>query len=75
MQLTPEELEAALRFIDTCADGEDYDVPGPMMKRLAALGLVTPKPFGRYEGTPLLAWLYEEHESGTWDVFSITSVA
>ena len=52
--LTDDEKAAALRFCITCDDDEGYDVPKPMMKRLAALGLVVHKGGGWYEQTELL---------------------
>jgi hypothetical protein len=52
--MTDAEKSAALRFCETCDDDEDYDVPKPMMKRLAELGLVKSLGFGRYEQTDLL---------------------
>lgn len=72
MQLSEDELAAAMRFCETCEDGEGYDVPKPMMKRLAELGLVVYCHFGRYAGTPLLDRLQEEHEAGVWDEFLIS---
>lgn len=47
----------------TCEDGEGYDVPKPMMKRLAELGLVVHKGGGWYEGTPALDALQAAAES------------
>lgn len=38
--ITHEELKALERFKETTDDGEGYDVPKPMMKRLADIGLV-----------------------------------
>jgi hypothetical protein len=58
--LTDEEKRAALRFCETCEDSEGYDVPKPMMKRLAELGLVVHKGGGWYEGTPALEQLQTE---------------
>lgn len=52
--LTPEERKAALRFIETCEDGEGYDVSKSMMKQLASKGFVVHKGGGWYEGTPAL---------------------
>ena len=72
LQLTDVELAAALRFCETCEDGEGYDVPKPMMKRLASLGLVVPQPFGFYVGTQLLDRLQEEASAGVWSDFQIT---
>jgi hypothetical protein len=60
--LTDDEKKAALRFCETCEDGEGYDVPKPMMKRLAALGLVVYKGFGVYEGTPAMDQMQTESQ-------------
>lgn len=38
--LTAGEREALERFNETCEDGEGYDVPKPMMRRLAEIGVV-----------------------------------
>lgn len=38
--LTNDELNALLRFSETCEDGEGYDVPFVMMERLAKIGAV-----------------------------------
>lgn len=40
VSITPVEMKAFQRFCDTCEDGEAYDVPKVMMKRLACIGLV-----------------------------------
>lgn len=61
IELTPEERAAALRFCETCQDNEGYDVSKLMMKRLAVLGLVTYKSFGRYEQTAAIIELEDEH--------------
>lgn len=58
-QFSTEEIRAATRFCENCDDNEGYDVPKPMMKRLAELGLVVDKKFGRYEQTTLLLDLRE----------------
>lgn len=60
--LTDEEMQAALRFCETCEDGEGYDVLKSMMMRLAALGLVVHKGFGVYEGTPVMDQLQTESQ-------------
>lgn len=60
-ELTLEERAAALRFCETCQDDEGYDVPRPMMKRLAELGLVEYKGFGRYEQTDTILKLESDH--------------
>jgi len=62
-KITPEEQASAIRFIETTEDGEGYDVPKPMMKRLAELGLVIYKGFGVYEGTPDLDSFQEQQEA------------
>lgn len=62
LALTDGEKKAALRFCETCEDGEGYDVPKTMMKRLAELGLVFHKGGGWYEGTPALEQLQTESQ-------------
>lgn len=73
MELSTGELKAALRFCETCEDDEGYDVPAPMMKRLAELGLVAHYGFGRYAGMPRLNRLLEEYESGAWREFNVVA--
>lgn len=46
-----DELSALHRFYETTEDGQDYDVPVPMMKRLAVIGLVRRVTGNRYEFT------------------------
>jgi hypothetical protein len=46
--LTADEREALERFHETWEDDQGYDVPKPMMKRLAKLGVVYGEGFGRY---------------------------
>jgi hypothetical protein len=46
--LTADEREALERFHETWEDDQGYDVPKPMMKRLAKLGVVYSEGFGRY---------------------------
>ena len=46
--LTADEREALERFHETWEDDKGYDVPKPMMKRLAKLGVVYSEGFGRY---------------------------
>jgi hypothetical protein len=60
--LTEEEKKAALRFCETCEDGQGYDVPKSMMKRLVELGLVVHKGRGWYEGSPALEQLQTESQ-------------
>ena len=50
-KLSYEEAVALLRFNETCEDGEGYDVPKPMMGRLAEIGVVNRKTFGIYQIT------------------------
>ncbi|WP_371763345.1 hypothetical protein [Massilia sp.] len=38
--LNADELAALRRFNETCEDGEGYDVPKPMMRRLSEIGVV-----------------------------------
>jgi hypothetical protein len=38
--LTTPEMAAFNRFLETCEDGEGYDVPKTMMQRLAQIGVV-----------------------------------
>ncbi len=46
--LTVEERGALERFNETCEDGEGYDVPKQMMKRLAEIGVVNHTSRGIY---------------------------
>jgi hypothetical protein len=46
-----DELEALHRFYDTTEDEQDYDVPLPMMKKLATIGLVRRVTGNRYKFT------------------------
>ena len=57
MQINQDERKAALRFSETCADGEGFDVPVAMMNRLAELGLVKKMARGRFEQTEALLHL------------------
>lgn len=63
-QPTDEEKKAALRFLECCEDPHagGHDVPKPMMKRLAELGLVAHKGGGWYEGTAELDKLQTESQ-------------
>lgn len=49
--ILPDELAALHRFYEATEDGQDYDVPVPMMKRLAVIGLVRRVTGNRYEFT------------------------
>ncbi len=40
LSITEEERTALFRFYETCEDGQEYDVPLPMMRRLAFIGLI-----------------------------------
>jgi hypothetical protein len=50
-KLTLQELSAFNRFLETCEDGEGYDVPKSMMQRLAQIGVVRHLSRGFYEIT------------------------
>lgn len=52
--MTDTEKKAAARFNETTEDGEGYDVPKPMMRRLRELGLVRHCGGGWYEQTTLM---------------------
>lgn len=52
--MSEDDKRAALRFCETCDDDQGYDLPRAAMTRLATLGLVADKHFGRYEQTDLL---------------------
>lgn len=58
--MTAAEKKAAARFNETCEDNEGYDVPKPMMKRLAELGLVKHKGGGWYEQTDAMLELQDK---------------
>ena len=51
--LNAEEMAALYRFQETCQDFDSggYDVDKDMMKRLAAIGVIESKGFGRYQFT------------------------
>lgn len=49
--LNVDELVALRRFVETCQDGEGYDVPKMMMQRLAAIGAVRRTSGSYYETT------------------------
>lgn len=53
MLLNEDELAALYRFQETCEDSDSggYDVDKEMMKRLAAIGVIESKGFGRYQFT------------------------
>lgn len=50
-ELSTDEKTALWRFCETCEDGEGYDVPKDMMKRLATIGVVHHVNAGVYEIT------------------------
>lgn len=54
LQPSEGERQAALRFLECCEAGQDFDVPMAMMKRLEQLGLVTRLNGRRYQGTDKL---------------------
>lgn len=53
MLLNEDEIAALYRFRETCEDSDSggYDVDKEMMKRLAAIGVIESKGFGRYQFT------------------------
>lgn len=53
-EYTDQELKDALRFMETCEDGEGYDVPKQRMNRLVELRLLTYCGRGYYEATDKL---------------------
>lgn len=63
--LTAEELEAFERFCETCEDDEGYDVPKPMMKRLAAIGVIRRCWGNWYETTDIGSALHAERIEAT----------
>jgi hypothetical protein len=54
-----DERKAFERFNETCADGEGYDVPKQMMKRLAVVGAVQHIGGGIYGITAFGNWLLD----------------
>jgi hypothetical protein len=57
--LTDDERKALKRFMETCDDGEGYDVPKQMMKRLAVVGAVQHIGGGIYGITEFGNWLLD----------------
>jgi hypothetical protein len=51
--LTGDEQRALERFMETCEDGQDYDVPKEMMRQLARIGIVRRVTRNIYEMTTL----------------------
>ena len=49
--MNTEEMKAFERFNETCEDGEGYDVPKEMMKRLADIGVINHLSAGHYRIT------------------------
>lgn len=52
-QMSDQEVNALKRFVETCEDGEGYDVQKPMMQRLATYGLVRRVTGSLYEITKI----------------------
>lgn len=46
--VSDEDIKHLMRFHETTEDGEGYDVPKPIMKRLASIGLIGHSSAGRY---------------------------
>lgn len=59
-EYTEAELKDAHRFMETCKDGEGYDVPKERMKRLSEIGLVRHCGGGYYEATDKLQELLND---------------
>lgn len=51
LELSEDEVMALLRFEETCEDGQSYDVPTPMMKSLAKIGVLRRVTSNIYETT------------------------
>lgn len=47
-ELSADAMTALMRFSETCEDGQGYDVPKPMMRALAAIGVVQHTSAGIY---------------------------
>ena len=58
-ELSADERAAARRFCETCEDGQEYDVPQAMMRRLEEVGLVIYGGRGRFEQTEELVCLFD----------------
>ena len=58
--MTANEKAAALRFLEATEDVQEYDLPKPMMRRLAKLGLVEDQGNGRYSTTHMLLQMRDE---------------
>ncbi len=54
-----EEAAALNRFAETCEDSEGYDVPKPMMQRLACIGAIRRVTGNIYQFTDFGMWLME----------------
>lgn len=57
--INAEECAALNRFRETCEDGEGYDVPKEMMRRLAVIGAIRRVSGAFYEFTEFGNWLME----------------
>lgn len=57
--LTNDERKALERFVETCDDGEGYDVPKQMMQRLAQIGVVHHTSGGVYSTTEFGRWVID----------------
>ena len=57
LEIPDDLVSSALRFWDTCEDGQCYEVPRDLMRRLSDFGLVKHVGGGRYMSTDILIQL------------------
>ena len=57
--MTNDERAAFERFNETCEDGEGYDIPKQVMKRLAVIGVVHHASGGVYSMTEFGHWVLD----------------
>lgn len=53
------DLDALLRFNETCEDGEGYDIGDEAMRRLVEIGLASKGPHGIRNITPFGQWVID----------------
>ena len=77
--LSDDERKAFQRFYETWDDGEGYDVPKPMMKRLAQIGVIHHISRGLYDitkfGHSLLGYATSSHPPTPWTAKQIKEYA
>lgn len=71
IQLTQDQLKAALRLYEADNEDETHSVPKPMLLQLATVGLVTHVGKGCYESTAALTRLRSEYMAGKWKEFRV----